>query len=230
MRTFLNGLGASMVGFGLALCLAFTSPSAPMRHPTIGTLDMSGGGDGICKYVAGTSGVSLICGSVTGLDYAFGLGTAGSGTGITVNNTGNVRPFVHKVTVTSAAMTAAATTDLTLWTTAVSTRIIRVKADVTTKFIGGALTAVTLKCGSTAAGGEYLLAGDVFTAAIVLGDVVAEMGAGVVSATLADFGTASAGANGAIPIICRFTCTTANCNAATQGTAVIYIEGMVYPP
>lgn len=156
------------------------------------------------------------------------VGTAASGTGVTANYSGAVRTFLHKVTVTSAAMTAAATTDITIALTPTNSAVRRMKADVITKFIGGALTAVTLVCGNAAGGNQYLLSGDIFTNPIVLGDGFAEVGAGVAPATWADFGTAAAGTNGAITVQCRFTCTTANCNAATQGSVTFYVEGVTY--
>lgn len=155
-------------------------------------------------------------------------GTAGSGTGITVNVTSAVLPFVHELTIINTALTAAATTDLTVWTTPVDTRLVRITANVTQVFTGGALTAMTFQCGKSAGTNEYLVGGSVFTAQTVLGDVQAEVGAGLLSATLADMGTPAAGVAGAIAISCRFTCTTANCNAATQGSLKLKIEGVTY--
>lgn len=156
-------------------------------------------------------------------------GTPASGTGITANATSQIKTWVHKVTVINTALTAAATSDVTLHVTPVNTRIVRVVADVTQVFTGGALSAMTVMCGNAAGGNQYLLANSVFTAQNTWGDVVAEMGAGVVSATLADFGTVAAGVPGAITVQCRFTCTGANCNAATQGSVTFYVEGVTYP-
>jgi hypothetical protein len=163
------------------------------------------------------------------LQSLYTAGTAGSGTGVTVNATSAVVPFVHKVTVTSAAMTAAATTDITIWTTPVNTRLTRIVAEVTQVFTGGALTAVTLTCGNAAGGNQYLTSNSVFTAQNTWGDAQAEIGANLLSATVADMGTSAAGVPGAITISCRFTCTTANCNAATQGSVSFEIEGVTYP-
>lgn len=152
------------------------------------------------------------------------VGTPASATGVYPVGQGVVRHMVHKVKVTYSALTAAALTqDITLLTTPAKTRVVRIIADVTTKFIGGSISAMTLVAGRTAGGNQYLLSGDVFTAAILLGDVVAEMGAGVVSATLADYQAA------AQTIQCRFTATTANVNTATQGEVDFYIETVTYP-
>lgn len=156
-------------------------------------------------------------------------GTAGSGTGITANQTSTLAHQVHKLTVTSAAMTAAATTDVTIWTTPANTRLERIVAEVTQTFTGGALSAVTVQCGSAAGGNQYLLANSVFTAVNTWGDSAAEIGAGLLSATVADMGASAGGIPGAITISCRFTCTGANCNAATQGSVTFEIEHVVYP-
>jgi len=156
------------------------------------------------------------------------VGTAASGTGITAVYSGAVRTFLHKVTITNAALTAAATTDITVATTPVNTRINRVVAEVTQVFTGGSLSAMTIQCGNSPGSTQYLLANSVLSATNTWGDVVAEMGAGVVDATRADFGTVSSGVPGAITVSCRFTCTGANCSAATQGSVTVYVEGVTY--
>lgn len=160
------------------------------------------------------------------------VGTPGSGTGVTpatFQGRATVQHWVDSVTVDKTAMTAAASTDVTIWTTPVNTRLLRVTADVTQTFTGGALSAVTAQCGSAAGGTQYLLAGSVLAATTTLGDVVAEIGAGLVSATVADMGTPAAGIPGAIAVSCRFTCTGANCSAATTGSVTFKIEGVTYP-
>lgn len=156
-------------------------------------------------------------------------GTAGSGTGITANQTSAIAHQVHKLTVINTALTAAASTDITIWTTPVNTRILRITANVTQVFTGGALSAMTVQCGNAAGGTQYLLAGSVFTAQTTLGDVQAEIGAGLLSATYADMGVPAAGVPAAIAISCRFACTGANCSAATQGSVTFNIEHEVYP-
>lgn len=159
-------------------------------------------------------------------DRVFKLrGTAPSATGVTVNSPGDIAHRVHKVTVDFTALTgfAATTGDVTLWTTPVKTRVLRVLADVRVPFTGGAISACTLTAGRTAGGNQYLLSGDVLTAAIILGDVVAEMGAGVVSATLADYQAAVQ------TLQTRFTSTSANLSALTAGVVDFYIETITYP-
>lgn len=206
------------------------------------TMDVNGG-----LSSAQISGSNAFAASVEGARFAFGPdtsareegtrvrlsagidGTAGSGTGITTNQTSAIAHQVHKITITNTALTAAGTTDITIWTTPANARIIRLLAEVTQVFTGGALTAVTVQCGNAAGGTQYLLANSVFTAQNTWGDAAGEIGNGLLSATVADMGTSSAGIPGAITISCRFTCTTANCNAATQGSVTFEIEHLVYP-
>lgn len=156
-------------------------------------------------------------------------GTPASGTGITASATSQIKTWVHKVTVINTALAAAATTDVTLHVTPVNTRIVRVIAEVNTVFTGGALSAMTITCGNSAGGNQYLLSNSVLAAKNCWGDVAAEMGAGLLSATTADFGTVAADIPAAITVQCRFTCTGANCSAATQGTVTFYVEGVTYP-
>ena len=152
-------------------------------------------------------------------------GTAPSATGVTVQSPGDIAHRVHKVTVDYTALTgnAALTGDVTLWTTPPKTRVVRVLADVKVPFTGGAISACTMTAGRTAGGNQYLLSCDVFTAAAVFGDVVAEMGAGVVSASLADWQAA------AQTLQARFTSVTANLSALTAGVVDLYIETITYP-
>lgn len=246
------------VGIAAALLVAMLAHSQPARHPGLyqasggnwaqGDLTLGNGNavwlNGTTAtvgiYYGGTfiellgplrlsSGSGLTLQGAGAFTAAVGTGTAGSGTGISVGSTGYIRPFVHRISVDNTALTAAATTDVTIWTTAVNTRILRLTADVTTVFTGGGLTSMTVMCGSSAGGNQYLLANSVFTAVNTWGDVAAEIGAGLLSATVADMGTSASGVPGAITVQCRFTCGGANCNAATQGTVTFLLEGVVYP-
>ncbi len=152
-------------------------------------------------------------------------GTAGSGTGITMVARSALVPFVHKITVAETALTAAATTqDVTIWTVPAKAQIERVIAETTTGFTGGSVSAMTVMCGPAAGSNAYLLAGSVFTATL-LGDVVAEMGAGVLSATLADIPSFS----GTTALSCRFTSTNDNVVNATAGSTTFYVQGSVFP-
>ncbi len=153
------------------------------------------------------------------------VGTAPSGTGITVNSSGAVQHVVHKVTADYTAFQAASTTkDVTLWTLPAKTRVLRVIAHVTTAFAGGAITAVVLRVGKAANGAGYLLDADVFSADDVFGDVAAEIGANLLSATVADVAMTTTQIVNA-----RLTSTTADLSELTQGSLTLYIECCVYP-
>lgn len=182
---------------------------------------------GNSQYLGNTVSTGLFLAS-SGWTQSNSIGTAASGTGITAAYTGALRQWVHKVTVINTALAAAGTSDVTLHVTPVNSRIVRVVAEVTQVFTGGALSAVAVTCGKTAGGNEYLLSHSQLSATGAFGDVVAEMGAGVVSATLADMGTVATGVPGAITVQCRYTCTGANCSAATQGSTTYYVEGVTY--
>lgn len=235
--TYRNPNSQAAIGFGIVTTndtTVFGNVSDSAGNAAVALSNTTAMTSGVDRYIvaftrgaAGANVVARVFADGTYQNLAT-VGTAASGTGITAVYSGAVRQFVHKVTVTSAAMTAAASTDVTLAVTPSNTRIVRVTANVTQVFTGGALTAVTVQCGNTAGGTQYLLANSVFTAQNTWGDVVAEMGAGLVSATLADFGTSASGVPGAIAVQCRFTCTTANCNAATQGSVTFYVEGVSY--
>lgn len=154
-------------------------------------------------------------------------GTAGSGTGYTTNSTGAVQHKIHSITVTRAALTAAATTeDETIWTVPAKTRVIRIIVDVTQAFddAAGPISAVTIGCGPSAGSAAYVATSSVFTVNTI-GDVAAEIGTGLTSATIADIPSFS----GTTAISCRFTSTGGNLSTLTTGSATFYIEHLVYP-
>lgn len=152
------------------------------------------------------------------------VGTPPSATGVTVLASGKVRHMVHKVRVDYTALTgfAALTGDVALWTAPAGAVIERVIAKVNTNFTGGAISACAMTVGNAAGGNQYLLSGSVFSATPMLGDVVAEIGAGLVDSTRNDT-LVSATAFAAIPIQCRFTSVTANLSALTAGQVDVYI-------
>lgn len=183
--------------------------------------------DGTTVTFAGPLSTAGALTAATTLSMTALAGTAGSGTGIVVNGTALEQTVLHKVTIDFTAVQAAAlTADVVLWTLPVKSRVLRVVADVTTKFIGGAIATCAMTCGSSAGGNQFLLSGNVFTAAITLGDGQAELGAGVVGGTgfSSDLSWAAA-----TPVQCRFTSTVANLSALTQGSVTFYIESVIYP-
>ena len=157
---------------------------------------------------------------------AFGPGTAGSGTGITANDTGFVGHRVHKVTIDETALSAAATTeDETAWTIPAKTRLLRISGHVTVAFAGTAITDVKIMCGTSGGSNVYLISQDVDVLNAALGDVAADIGASLTAATVADIPSVTA----TQAIVCRFTCTGANCVAMTAGSVSLFIEHIVYP-
>lgn len=205
--------------------MAFTNPSAPARHPLIQTVSAAG----LCQSVSSdTAGVQIVCNNVAGTTIDPGSGTAASGTGITSNTHGGLGSRFEKVTVINTALAAAGTSDVTIWTAPTGfTRVLRMWANPTQNFTGGTLSNVTVTCGTSAGGNQYLLSFTVFSGAsgtAVFGDVAAEIGAGLLSATVADFPGASTA------VQCRFTCTGDTCNHATQGSVAFYVEYTTYFP
>lgn len=152
-------------------------------------------------------------------------GVPASGTGVTVNATGALRHVIHKITLdfNSWIDASSAAKDVTAWTLPAKTRILRIVADVTTKFLGGAIATCTMRAGKAANGAEYLVDKDVFTAAVTAGDAAAEIGASLLSATVADLTWA-----GTQIVNIRLTSTGANL-VLTQGSVTVYIECAVYP-
>jgi len=110
--------------------------------------------------------------------------TAGSGTGITVNDTGRFAQQIYKVTTTYAAYSD---TDLTkgivIATLPAKTRLVAAYADTTQAYAGTDITAVTLEVGVTAEGAaEILAAHDVKTGTTTKGLADADMGTGMTRA------------------------------------------------
>ena len=114
--------------------------------------------------------------------------TAGSGTGITVDTAGEIRQEVYKVTVAYTNFIANATTaDVTLATLPAKTFATHLLADLVTPFVCAAVcTTATLSmtCGTSAGGNQYLLTFDLDAAAAVFGDAAAELGASINPATV----------------------------------------------
>lgn len=152
------------------------------------------------------------------------VGTPPSATGVTALETGVVRHMCHKVRVDYTALTgfAALTGDVTLWTLPAGAVIERVLAKVNTTFTGGAITDCDVTVGNSAGGAQYLASFDVDTAAVLAGDVVAEIGAGLVDASRADVNVSS-NAFVATTVQCRFTSVGANLSALTAGQMDVWI-------
>lgn len=155
--------------------------------------------------------------------------TAGSGSGVTVNNVGEIRRTVYKVTLTYAAFSAAAlTADKTIATLPAKTRLVGIVADCTETFTGGAVASATLKIGSSAGGTQFLAQADVFTTAATFGLADADLGTAMTRAASIQGGALSSWSS-TTAVNARITTTTANTDALTAGSVTVYLTCEVYP-
>ena len=93
-----------------------------------------------------TTLVATTSAGVTGVNI-----TAGSGTGITVNNTGSINRQVYKVTTAFGAYTDSDTTKgIVIATLPAKMKIVGFYADTTTQYTGGSTNAATMVVGITA--------------------------------------------------------------------------------
>jgi hypothetical protein len=149
--------------------------------------------------------------------------TAGTGTGLTVNDAGSLTRQTYKVTVTYAGFSAAAlTADHTIATLPAKTKIVGFYADTTVPFTGGGVTATALTVGKSAGGTEYIASHDVLSGAVTKGLADADMGTELVAAALIQ-GGAVVNWSGTTTVSARITTTTANTNALTAGSVTFYI-------
>lgn len=149
--------------------------------------------------------------------------TAGTGTGLTVNSTGNLNRQVYKVTVTYAGFSAAAlTADHTIATLPAKTKIVGFYADTTVSFTGGTVSAATLTVGKSAGGVEYIAIHDVKSAAITKGLVDADMGTELTRAAAIQ-GGAVVNWTGTTTVSARITTVTANTDQLAAGSTTFYI-------
>jgi len=169
--------------------------------------------------------------------------TAGSGTGVTVNDSGSVRTLVYKVTVLSTNCIAASTTcDLTIATLPASTHLQAVYAQLVTAYAcATTCTTSTLSgaLGTTAGGTELLATMDLDVASDVLfGNSDAELGTSMNAAARVARGNWFFGVDFSwsttTTVTYRITSGTGNLGtgAATnlsQGTIVFYLVTAVMP-
>ncbi len=129
----------------------------------------------------GARGVKTCTTATTGtVNLSTPILTAGSGTGVTIDDAGSVRSQIYKVTVSYTQFDAASTAhDLTIATMPAKTIIHSVIGDVTTAFVCASVcTTATLSAtlGITAGGVEFLESLDLDAAVATFGDTDAEVG------------------------------------------------------
>lgn len=154
--------------------------------------------------------------------------TAGSGTGLTVNDAGSIRVLNYTVTLTFAGLAAAAlTADHVIATLPAKTKLIGIYADTTTKYVGGAVAAALLRVGKTTGGQEYVLDHDVFTAAVTKGLSDADLGTSINRANAVQGGDLPSW-TATTDISVRITTVGANTDQLTQGSTTYYLTTISY--
>jgi hypothetical protein len=162
--------------------------------------------------------------------------TAGSGTGVTVDDNGSVRDLTYKVTVASTAFVCAATTcDVTIATLPAKAKVLDAIASLTTTFAcTGTCTTSTLSIlvGNGAGGSEYLASLDADAATAVFGDADAERGSLLTRAAAIGGGAVPAWAT-TQNVVLRLTSGTGNIGNATvsnlsQGTVTVYLVTRIF--
>jgi hypothetical protein len=158
--------------------------------------------------------------------------TLGSGTGITVNSSGELRTQVYKVTIASTAFICAAVTcDVTIATLPAKTFVAHAMADLTQTFAcASTCTTATLSftLGKTAGGNEYLLSVDADAATGQFGRTAATLGASLAPATAQTLIGDNASWSATTAVVLRMTSGTGNIGtgAATnfsQGSVTFYL-------
>ncbi len=150
--------------------------------------------------------------------------TAGTGTGLTVNDAGHLGKATYVVTVTYAGFSSASslTADHTIATLPAKTRLIAVYADVTTPFTGGTVSAATLTVGKSAGGVEYLAVCDVKTGAVTKGLADADMGTEMTRAAQIQ-GSAIVNWTGTTTVSARITTVTDTTDHLAAGSVTFYL-------
>ena len=185
--------------------------------------------------VSGTTGTfsGAVSGTtITGSSTVTGSGvvstgaqiTAGTGTGLTVNDAGSVRNQVYKVTLDYTGLSAAATTAThTIATLPAGVKIVGIIADTTAEYTGGSVSAATIEVGIDSGDTDaFLAAHDVFSGAVVVGDADADLGTLIIRANAVSGGYINWSGTTVISVL--LTTTTDDTENLTQGSTTYYIE------
>lgn len=163
---------------------------------------------------------------------AGGTITAGSGTGVTVDDPGSVRSLRYKLTVSRTNFVCNATTcDLTLATLPAGTRLDAIYLDLTTAFACASVctsSTLSMTVGSSAGGNDLLVSFDADAATALWGDADAELGTGINRASAIQGGFLGSWTT-TTPVSLRLTSGTGNLGNGTvtnlsQGTFVAYLQ------
>lgn len=164
--------------------------------------------------------------------------TKATGTGITLNDSGELRTVIYKITVAASQfITAGVTHDVTIATLPAKTFIAHVLADITQVFACASTcttSTLSMTLGTAAGGNQLLVSFDADAALGQFGDAAAELGASLTEAsiptTIGSLGSWSA----TTPVSLRLTSGTGNIGtgAATNlstGSVTFYITTTVMP-
>lgn len=232
---YFNGTRLNLdAGVGLTLGGDIGSPGSAIRFGSAEDLILTRDAADTLAQRNGSNAQTFRLGPSTGY-LSIGSGsliTAGSGTGLTLVNAGEVRQLVYKFTVASTAFVcAAATCDVTVGTLPAKTFVSHTLADLTTTFACTATcTTATLSAtlGKTAGGNEYLLAFDADAAAAQFGDTAAELGASLTPATVQTLEGDLASWTATTAVVMRLTSAVGNIGDGavsnlSQGTVTFYL-------
>ncbi len=155
-------------------------------------------------------------------------GTPAETEGISGASTNYGRHVVHKITanyLAAIALGVGPEADITLWTLPAKTRVLRVVADVTTPFLGGAINAVTMKVGRAGAADDFLLPADVYTNPITVGNTQDELGDNVQGGTgfVGDMQWSTQ------LVVLNLVSANGDLSLLEQGSVTVYVETCTYP-
>lgn len=147
--------------------------------------------------------------------------------GLTVNDPGEVRELVYKVTVPFAAwQVAALTQDITIATLPAKSQLVGIIADTTQAYAGPTGT-IALTVGKSAGAAEYMASHDVKTAAVTKGLADADLGTSMVRAAAVQGG--SWNWTGTQIVSARITSSIGNLSLLSQGSTTFYLTVRVHP-
>ena len=161
--------------------------------------------------------------------------TAGSATGLTVNETGKMVSSTYKVTIAPGAFVCAAVTcDLTIGTLPANTWLTNVTANLATVFacsITCTSSTLSIVAGKGAGGAEYLASLDADASTGIFGDADAELGTLLVRAAAIQGGTFTTGTQA---VVVRLTSGTGNIGTGTvtnlsTGSLVVWLTTVKLP-
>lgn len=251
MKKLLYAVGSIFLALGVILAAQDAATLFQCPTPFTGNICL-GAGDrdtiitsgGAPRVIAGRDGGVTIGAAATTLPGSGNLAiagpqiTAGSGTGVTLNQAGLVGETVYKITVDRTQFIAAAVTaDFTVATLPAKTFVRSALIDLTQAFACTATcTSSTLSAtlGKTAGGNQYLVSFDADAAAGQFGDAAAELGASLTPASVPTLNGDLASWTTTTAVVLRMTSGTGNIGTGTatnfsQGAMTVYLTTVKMP-